>query len=58
MTYRNSSWTGRAPRSLEQAFGPYSRFDSDVTERGHSVVTWLATVALCVMSGLIVAGVM
>lgn len=56
--YRNSSWTGRAPRSLEQAFGPYSRFDSDMTERGHSVVTWLATVALCVLSGLIVAGVL
>lgn len=58
MTYRNSSWTGRAPRTLEQAFGPYSRMDSDVTERGHSVVTWLATVALCVLSGLIVAGVL
>lgn len=56
MTYRNSSWTGRAPRTLEQAFGPYSRMDT--TERGHSVVTWLATVALCVMSGLIVAGVL
>lgn len=58
MTYRNSSWTGRAPRTLEQAFGPYSRMESDVTDRGHSVVTWLATVALCVMSGLIVAGVL
>lgn len=58
MTYRNSSWTGRAPRTLHKAFGPYSRMDSDVTERGHSVVAWLATVALCVLSGLIVAGVL
>lgn len=56
MAYRNSSWTGRAPRSLEQAFGPYHRMD--VTERGHSVVTWMATVALCVLSVLIVAGVL
>lgn len=24
MTYRNSSWTGRAPRTTEAAFGPYA----------------------------------
>lgn len=56
MTYRNSSWTGRAPRTLEQAFGPYSRMD--VTERGHGVVVWISTVTLCVLSGLLVAGVL
>lgn len=24
MTFRNSSWTGRAPRSLTEALGPYA----------------------------------
>lgn len=26
MTFRNSSWTGRAPRSLQQALGPYAEY--------------------------------
>lgn len=56
MTYRNSSWTGRAPRTLEAAFGPHTR--SEISERptGYPPLWWVcvaviaaATVAVLIL---------
>lgn len=45
MAYRNSAWTGRAPRTLEAAFGPHTR--SEISERptGYPPLWWFCLAA-------------
>lgn len=56
MNTRSSSYTGRAARSLESAFGPYARGPiAEPAQRmplGHRVVTWLSSI---LAAGVIVA---
>lgn len=49
---RNSSWTGRAPRSLHQAFGPYTNhhITGDSRQTGYGWAWWAAMVVCCVLT--------
>jgi hypothetical protein len=61
MNTRSSAWTGRAPRTLEEAFGPYTSADfpeDPVTTRGHAVAAWVGVAILSVLCALIWAGVL
>ena len=54
---KNSNWTGRTPRDMQSAFGPYT--DNQIAEdtppwRGHEF--WLALICVGVVA-LFVAGV-
>lgn len=42
----NSNWTGKAPRTLKQAFGPYATLHR--TEQRSDRHLWVAVVLLCV----------
>ena len=44
----NSNWTGRAPRTMEQAFGPYARATRKDRSSSH---LWIAAALLCVAVG-------
>lgn len=48
---KNSSWTGRAPRTLDAAFGcgTSRRFTNDEQDPGYSWLWWAAMVAVCVV---------
>lgn len=60
MTPRTSSYTGRAPRSQEEAFGPYGR--GPVTEPttptplGTRIANALSTLLLVVLIGAVACG--
>ena len=45
----NSNWTGRAPRTTQQAFGPYATLHR--TQRRSDRHLWVAAVLLCVAVG-------
>ena len=57
MNQANSNWTGRTPRNLNQAFGPYAHIGGiheQVETHPHDrIVTWACGVALvafvCIM---------
>lgn len=49
---KNSSWTGRAPRTLEAAFGPYTSHRFVETSRRVSRLDWWLGVALAVAVGI------
>ena len=58
MTYRNSSWTGRAARSLTEAFGPHTSphvYETVRTPWWAWVMYALVTVAACVAIGVMLA---
>jgi hypothetical protein len=53
---RNSSWTGRAPRTTQQAFGPYTSrhvYDPRPTPRWHRWAYGVVCIAACVWIGVI-----
>jgi len=47
----NSNWTGRTPRTLGQAFGPYATIHR--TGRQYDRHLWIAAIALCVAVGFL-----
>lgn len=47
----NSNWTGRTPRTLGQAFGPYATMHR--TERRSDRHLWIAAIVLCVAVGFL-----
>ena len=55
---RSSSWTGRAPRTMQDAFGPYTSHAIHETAPQHRAWPWLvwAAVLVCCLL-LIVLGV-
>lgn len=61
MNTRSSSYTGRAARSLEDAWGPYARGQVYEEEQpkplGHKVAEYLGAIILVVMVGLVALGV-
>ena len=56
MTTRSSSWTGRAPRTCEEAFGPYCGMHSAQRKRSSSVGMYVAA-AVVLVATLILWGV-
>ena len=47
MNRSSSSWTGRAPRTCQQAFGPYTNHRIENCDQPHaSAAVWLAWAAL------------
>lgn len=44
MTYRNSNYTGRAPRDLQSAFGPYT--SGKIEEDGSTPFGWQEVVVV------------
>ena len=46
MIYRNSSWTGRSARTMQQAFGPHTR--SEISERptGYPPLWWVCVTVI------------
>lgn len=60
MNTRSSSYTGRAARSLEDAWGPYARGQVYEKEQpkplGHKVAEYLGLLILVVMVGAIAMG--
>ena len=51
---KNSSWTGRSPRTLQAAFGPYTSRELVVQSRVSRTDWWLG-VGLAVAVGVAVA---
>lgn len=60
MNTRSSSYTGRAARSLESAFGPYARGQVfEPVQRmplGHRFVEWLVYILAVVLVGAVAVG--
>lgn len=58
MNYRSSSWHGRTPRGLEQAFGPYtSKHIAEPKARipAHEIALYVVAVLVaCLMAGLLI----
>lgn len=49
MNTRHSSYTGRFPRTMESAFGPYERgniYEPAPMHKHERIVTWASAVAL------------
>ena len=54
MAYRNSSHTGRASRSLNEAFGPYTSRDFQERETGYAGWWWYSMAVIAVLTVVII----
>lgn len=57
-SYRSSSaWTGRASRTCQEAFGPYTSFDLHESRRRPATLAWWVWLACIVALAAVIAGV-